>query len=154
MLQVYLTLAVALCLSTLGVYASALTGYGQGLGMIGFLICVPWMLATPPGPATLRKRRGLFAGAALSQGLLVAPLVRLALAVQPGVLFTALGATALLFACFSLAALLSPRRSYLYLGGILSSVLTTFMWMRLATWAFGGAALLWQVRKQRPEAGG
>lgn len=116
---------------------------------------------------------------AVPQGLLVAPLVRVALAVHPGVLFTAFGATACewweslaavapglaaaqaalrllavataqyqlavlpihrilpapatsvpagVFACFSAAALLSPRRSYLYLGGLLSSVLTTFMW--------------------------
>lgn len=125
------------------------------------------------------------------QGLLVAPLVRVALALHPGVLFTAFGATACecwagteavpgskavirwpvpasccprcsllgrewllarlllllassplplvrssppaagVFACFSAAALLSPRRSYLYLGGLLSSVLTTFMWCAL-----------------------
>lgn len=66
-LQVYITLTAALVLSTLGVYVSAATGFGQGLGMIGFMVCVPWMLATPATPDNLRKRRGLFAGAALSQ---------------------------------------------------------------------------------------
>ena len=50
-----------------------------------------------------------------------------------------------MFVCFSAAALLSPRRQYLYLGGILSSVLTTFMWMRLGTWVFGGSAALFQA---------
>jgi hypothetical protein len=49
------------------------------------------------------------------------------------------------FACFSAAALLSPRRQYVYLGGLLSSVLTTFMWMRLGTWVFGGGAALFQA---------
>ena len=92
--QVYMTLAVALALAAVGVYASAVTGYGQGLGMIGFLVSVPWMLATPANPANLRKRRALFGGAAVSQGLLLAPLVRATLALHPGVLFTAFGGTA------------------------------------------------------------
>ena len=50
-----------------------------------------------------------------------------------------------MFACFSAAALLSPRRHFFYLGGLLSSVLSTFMVMRLATWFFGGGALLFQA---------
>ena len=89
-----MTLAVALALAAVGVYASAVTGYGQGLGMIGFLVSVPWMLATPATPSNLRKRRTLFASAAVSQGLLLAPLVRATLALHPGVLFTAFGGTA------------------------------------------------------------
>lgn len=143
--QVYVTLALALCLSAAGVYASVLTGFGQGLGMLSFLISVPWMLSTPPRPDTLGKRRTLFGAAALSQGLLLAPLVRASLALHPGVLFTAFAGTAGVFACFSAAALLSPRRQYLFLGGLLSSVLSTFLLLRLATWAFGGAALLFEA---------
>lgn len=92
--QVYLTLAVALCLAAAGVYVSALTGFAQGLGMVGFVVSVPWMMSLPAVPATLRKRRALFGTAALSQGLLIAPLVRTALAVHPGVLFTAFAGTA------------------------------------------------------------
>lgn len=83
-----------MALAAAGVWASAVTGYGQGLGMLGFLVCVPWMISTPARPDTLRKRRSLFACAALSQGLLLAPLVRTALAVHPAVLFTAFGGTA------------------------------------------------------------
>lgn len=140
--QVYVTLALALCLSAAGVYACALTGFGQGLGILGFLISVPWMLSTPPRPDNLNKRRALFGAAAVSQGLLLAPIVRASLALHPGVLFTAFAGTAGVFACFSAAALLSPRRQYLFLGGLLSSVLSTFLLMRFATWAFGGRALL------------
>ncbi|KAI3425031.1 hypothetical protein D9Q98_008409 [Chlorella vulgaris] len=143
--EVYLTLAVALFLSAGGVYVSALTGFAQGLGMIGFLVSVPWMMSVPASPGTLRKRRMLFGTAAASQGLLVAPLVRSALALHPGVLFTAFAGTAGVFACFSAAALLSPRRQYLYLGGLLSSVLSTFMLMRVASFFFGGGALLFEA---------
>ncbi|KAL4419143.1 hypothetical protein ABPG77_002656 [Micractinium sp. CCAP 211/92] len=143
--QVYVTLALALCLSAAGVYASVLTGFGQGLGMLGFLVSVPWMLSTPPRPDTLGRRRALFGAAALSQGLLLAPIVRASLALHPGVLFIAFAGTAGVFACFSAAALLSPRRQYLFLGGLLSSVLSTFFLMRFATWAFGGGALLFEA---------
>lgn len=93
-MQVYLTLAVALCLSAAGVYVSAVTGFAQGLGILGFLVSVPWMMSVPSVPATLGKRRVLFGTAALSQGLLVAPLVRATLALHPGVLFTAFAGTA------------------------------------------------------------
>lgn len=92
--QVYVTLAVALGLAASGVYLSALTGYGQGLGMICFMVCVPWLVSTPAQPHNTNKRRALFAGAAVGQGLLLAPLVRTTLALNPGVLAAAFAGTA------------------------------------------------------------
>lgn len=61
------------------------------------------------------------------------------------VIVTALLGTTAVFACFSAAALLTQRRSYLYLGGLLSSAVSLFMTMRFATWIFGGRALLFEA---------
>lgn len=47
--------------------------------------------------------------------------------------------TAALFGSFSLAALMSRRRSYLYLGAGLSSAISTFAMIRLASWFFPAA---------------
>lgn len=69
----------------------------------------------------------------------------MALMVHPGVLFTGFMATAAIFACFSGAALLSRRRSWLYLGGALSSAISVFLMLRLGTWMFGGRALAFQA---------
>ena len=62
-------------------------------------------------------RYALLAGAAMSQGLTMGPLIGATLAVHPGLLLTALLATSAVFACFSGAAILSKRRSWLYLSG-------------------------------------
>lgn len=55
-------------------------------------------------------RYGLLAGCALCQGAILAPLVSAVLATHPGVLVAALVGTSAVFACFSLAALMSQRR--------------------------------------------
>jgi hypothetical protein len=57
----------------------------------------------------------------------------------------AFAGTALVFACFSVAALSARRRSYLFLGAALSSVLSTFMLMRLATMLVGGGRALFEA---------
>lgn len=61
------------------------------------------------------------------------------------VLLTAFLGTAAIFLCFSGAALLARRRSYLFLGGMLSSVLAVFATMRLVTWFTGGGAALFEA---------
>lgn len=73
------------------------------------------------------------------KGLTIAPLVDLTLNVDPAILVTAFLGTATIFACFSAFALVSKRREYFYLGGMLSSaVLGMFvvslvnMWLRSA----------------------
>ena len=62
-------------------------------------------------------RYALLGGAAFSQGLSVGPLVNAAINIDPSVVLTAFLGTSTVFACFSAAALVARRRSWLYLGG-------------------------------------
>ena len=55
------------------------------------------------------------------QGFSLGSLIELVLFVDPAILVTALLATTTVFVCFAGTALFAKRRSYLYLGGILSS---------------------------------
>ena len=66
----------------------------------------------------------LLGGAAFSQGATLGPLVGAVLAINPVLLLTAFAGTAAVFTCFSVSAMLSQRRTWLYLGGTLSSVRT------------------------------
>ena len=59
--------------------------------------------------------------ASARQGLSLGPLIDLVLRVDPSILVTALLATTTVFVCFAGTALFAKRRSYLYLGGVLSS---------------------------------
>eukprot|EP00884_Botryococcus_braunii_P005176 jgi/Botrbrau1/1465/Bobra.178_3s0022.1 len=143
--KVYLTLAGALLCSALGCYFNMLTGMGGLLAILGFIVCTTWLMMTQPVPSQLNKRYALLGGAAFSQGLTLGPLIDMVVNISPGIILTAFLATAAVFGCFSVASMLSKRRSYLYLGGMLTSVLTTFALMRFATWMFGGALLLYQA---------
>jgi FtsH-binding integral membrane protein len=55
------------------------------------------------------------------EGLGLAPIVEAMYYLNPNLLLSALLSTALIFVSFSVTALVSPRRSFLYLGGIISS---------------------------------
>lgn len=55
-----------------------------------------------------------------------------------------LGSTAI-FACFTGAALLAKRREYLFLGGILSSVMSTMLLMNIGSLFFGRGAFMFNV---------
>lgn len=71
-------------------------------GGTGSSLCLCTTLLVPvTGDFVWICRYSLLAGAAFSQGLTLGPLVSMALAVHPGVLFTAFLATAASFACFS-----------------------------------------------------
>lgn len=55
-----------------------------------------------------------------------------------------LGSTAI-FACFSGAALLAKRREYLFLGGILSSVISVMAMMQFGSLFFGRGVFMFNV---------
>eukprot|EP00161_Ancyromonas_sigmoides_P013583 TRINITY_DN34_c2_g3_i7.p2 TRINITY_DN34_c2_g3~~TRINITY_DN34_c2_g3_i7.p2 ORF type:complete len:280 (-),score=142.76 TRINITY_DN34_c2_g3_i7:61-822(-) len=71
-------------------------------------------------------------------GVSLGPLLALAGSVDPRIVPTALLGTASIFACFSLAAALGKRRSFLYLSGICSSMLAVLLVSRLVGMFSGG----------------
>jgi len=143
--KVYLTLAGTLLCAAVGVYLHLLWHLGGLLSIIGFIGCTLWLLATPPIPSEERKRLNLLGGAALCQGMTIGPLVEVGLDMDASLIFTALLSTSVVFACFTGAALLSRRRDYLFLGGVISSALSTLALLRLVSFFTGGGAAMFQL---------
>lgn len=140
--KVYATLAASLLVAAGGVYFNLLTGIGGWLTMLTFVGCVFMLASTPAQPEKLNKRYMLLAGAAFSQGASLGPLIGAALGMDAAIVLTAFLGTSALFACFSAAAMVSRRRSFLYLGGSLASAISILMVTRLATWIFPAARSL------------
>ncbi|CAI5730812.1 unnamed protein product [Hyaloperonospora brassicae] len=81
-----------------------------------------WLYTEPV--QNFRRRFGILMAISAAMGLSVSTLVAVALRVDASTLVFALLVTALVFTCFTASALIATRRSYLYLGGILSSALS------------------------------
>jgi len=121
LVKVYATLAGCLLVSAIGCYIHVTTlmgGTWSGLISFGLLL---WLMFTDARDEP--KRVGILMAFSLFEGLSVGPLVRYSIALNPSIVVTAfLGATTI-FACFTAAALLSQKRSLLYMGGFLGSAL-------------------------------
>uniref|UniRef100_A0A7S3VH78 Bax inhibitor 1 n=1 Tax=Dunaliella tertiolecta TaxID=3047 RepID=A0A7S3VH78_DUNTE len=116
--KVYVTLAMALGCCGLGATVLVLPSF---LALLGALGCSIALALTPATPQNLKKRYGFVAGFAISQGSLIAPLLELANIVDPSIVITGILCTAAIFACFTISALSTPRRTYMFLGGYLAS---------------------------------
>jgi len=68
-------------------------------------------------------RWGLLLGFGFFQGASLGGLILFALTIDPRIVLTAFVGTVIIFGCLTGSALLAKRRSYLYLGGFLSSAL-------------------------------
>ena len=73
-------------------------------------------------------------------------LIGLVAAINPEIIPTALLGTAVVFVCFSLAALYTHKRTFLYFGGILGTGMTVLMCLSIAN-IFMGSRLLFSVIK-------
>ncbi|KAK6920393.1 Bax inhibitor 1-related [Dillenia turbinata] len=141
--QVYLTLCCALISSAVGVYLHLLWNIGGLLTTLGFITSIFWLLSTPLYEQ--RKRVAILMSAALFEGASVGPLIDLAIRVDPSIILSAFVGTAVALGCFSAAAMLSRRREYLYLGGLLSSGLSILLWLHFAASIFGGSTAVFEV---------
>ncbi len=122
--QVYQALAMAVACAALGTLAHLRAGLGSqwwALGLIGLIFALH---STPNTPNNQTKRNALLAGFGFVQGLVLGPLVQAVLDIDPAIVLTAFVAAVAVFACFSLAAIYSERRSMLFLGGFLGSALS------------------------------
>ncbi|GLE10071.1 hypothetical protein PINS_up022066 [Pythium insidiosum] len=80
---------------------------------------------------TFTKRFAVLMMISAAMGLSLSALVALTLEVDPTILITAFLMTTTVFLCFTGSALLATRRSYLYLGGLLSSAMSTMLVMSI-----------------------
>lgn len=92
--QVYRVLALSLLICAVGVWLNAQAPWTAGLGAIGALISTPWLLLTPTRADTRPRRRQLLGAVALSQGMVIGPLVNASLAIAPVIVLAAVLATA------------------------------------------------------------
>ncbi len=77
-------------------------------------------------------------------GLGLGPLMDYVILVDPTIIPTAFLSTCVIFGCFSLSAMLSDHRKWLYLGGTLMSFMSLLILMSIIN-LFIGSKLLFQV---------
>jgi len=130
--SVYMTLTVTVASAALGAFVNHFLHIGNFLTTICALMLLLWFKFTPYDPTKFQiQRAGLLLSFAFFQGASLAPLLNFVVSLKdgPSLIIQALGATTAIFACFSASALLSQRRSWLYLSGFLSSGLSTLLWI-------------------------
>jgi len=130
LLKVYLTLACTVLSAGVGCLLHVTYNLGGLLSVLCTFALLTWLYFEQDQT----KRLGILNGFAMAQGISIGPLVSLVLTLDSGTELIAkafLGA-AIVFGCFSASALFAPRRSYLYLYGVLSSALLLMSYMALA----------------------
>jgi len=134
--KTYATLALTTFCAFLGVLAHLMWGIG---GLISALscFCLMYLLASDPDKSNVNKRLALISGFGFFQGVSLGPLVNAALVIDPSVLIVAFLATTTIFVCFSINAVFSERRSWFFLSGLLSSVLSYLVLLGFLNIFFG-----------------
>jgi len=136
--RVYSTLGVAMAIAALGCYAHIAYGVGgvaTQLVSLGSLMGLAFLNANDPH--TLYQRYGCLAAFSFCSGAALGPITNLALILNPGVILSAFLSTCAVFTCFTVSALITQRRTYMFLGGYLASAVMAFMVLRLSAWLTG-----------------
>jgi FtsH-binding integral membrane protein len=137
--KVYSTLTVALMFAAIGSAVHLFYRAGGLLSLLGSIAAIMWLALTPPTQENTPKRVGILFGFAFLKGLTIGPLIATAIKVDPSIVPTAFLGTASVFGCFSACAIFAERRSFLYLGGLLSSALSLMFTMSLINIFIGSA---------------
>lgn len=124
--RVYSSFALCMLVAAAGAYANVVFGFLQGnfLTFAGTLGTMLWLMFTPHNYENEKKRLAILAAFAFFSGCGLGPILNLCIAVNPSIIPTAFLGTAVIFTCFTLSALYSKNRSFLFLGGVLMSALT------------------------------
>uniref|UniRef100_A0A5K3F0F6 Bax inhibitor 1 n=2 Tax=Mesocestoides corti TaxID=53468 RepID=A0A5K3F0F6_MESCO len=139
--NVYSLLSVGLIAATIGAYVFTFSPFIQtyafGLLLLSALASIAsccYIMFTQHTESQLWNRVVAFLIFTFSSGIGLGPLVNFAIHVNPSTLPAALLGTAIIFVAFSLASLLTRKRYFVYLGGILGTaigVISTFGLMNI-----------------------
>jgi FtsH-binding integral membrane protein len=143
--NVYSCLLIATLCATLGVFLSmhGWLNYPR-LAIFGSIITTIWLFTIDFNARTQMKCFALMSATALFTGIYLSPLINLAIAVDPQIVMTAFLLTTTIFVCFTLSALLTQKRTYLYLGGLLGTGTSVMLLLSLMN-IFGRSQLIFNV---------
>jgi FtsH-binding integral membrane protein len=143
--NVYTCLLVTTLCATLGVYLS-MAGWLNypRLAIFASIITSVWLFAIDFNARTQMKCFALMSATALFTGIYLSPLINLAIDIDPQIVVTAFLLTTTIFVCFTLSALLTQKRTYLYLGGLLGTGTSIMLLLSLMN-IFGRSQLIFNV---------
>nr|AXY94781.1 bax inhibitor 1 [Galleria mellonella] len=130
--NVYGTLTMTCGAATAGVFVDMYTRFQAGFlsAIIGAGLML-MLIATPDNGKNTSLRLGYLLGFGLTSGMSMGPLLEYVSIVDPSIIVTALLGTTVVFVCFSVAAMLADRGSWLFLGGTLMTLFTSMSLMTL-----------------------
>ncbi|PZC84451.1 bax inhibitor 1 [Helicoverpa armigera] len=130
--NVYGTLMMTCGAALGGVYVDMYTWFQAGIlsAIVGAGLML-MLIATPDNGKNTNLRLGYLLGFGLTSGMSLGPLLEYVSFVDPSIIVTALLGSTLVFVCFSIAAMLADRGSWLFLGGTLMTLLTSMSLMTL-----------------------
>ncbi|XP_026757913.2 probable Bax inhibitor 1 [Galleria mellonella] len=130
--NVYGTLTMTCGAATAGVFVDMYTRFQAGFlsAIIGAGLML-MLIATPDNGKNTSLRLGYLLGFGLTSGMSMGPLLEYVSIVDPSIIVTALLGTTIVFVCFSVAAMLADRGSWLFLGGTLMTLFTSMSLMTL-----------------------
>lgn len=139
--KVYMALFATMMAAALGVYVNIIYHF-QGsficlFGSIGILMYMHY----DRNKEDILRRTALLCAFGFLKGVGIGSLVEVALHMDPSIVIISTLGTMIVFACFSLSALLAQRRSYLYLGGMISSMMSLVFFASLGNLFFHNALL-------------
>ncbi|EFO18358.2 bax inhibitor I [Loa loa] len=126
---VYGTLALGLIAATFGALLHLFIDFlhDNFFLLFGSVLLMVAILKTPHTVYNERKRFGYFIAFCALSGVGSGPVIEKALVVDPSTILTAFLAAAVVFSCFTMAALYAPSTKFLHLGGIITSGLFFIM---------------------------
>ncbi|GAA5803582.1 hypothetical protein HPULCUR_009065 [Helicostylum pulchrum] len=132
LVNVYLTLAAMCAIAAAGSQVGEYLGpNGSTLGSLGAIGSVTMFRFTS---INSRRRWALLALYSVFSGIAISAFIAFFLNMDPSgnIIFLALSSSVLIFLGFSLSAVMSERRSMLYVGAFASSALGILLWLSLA----------------------
>lgn len=145
LVRVYACLTATTFCASIGAVIHLLGVFEAGLlsafGSIGLAL---YLTFATDDPKTFYTRLAMLMGFGFLTGNSIGPLLDLVIAIEPQVVVTALIGTMVVFISLSCSALLAERGSFLFLGGIFMSILSTMTLFGLAN-IFIQSQILYQV---------
>jgi FtsH-binding integral membrane protein len=128
--NVYVCLALTMLSAAAGAMAFFILNMQLAIvSVLGSIILIFALMATPHTPENVPKRLGFLCGIGGFTGFSLGPLLAAVANIDPSIIPTAFLASCAIFGSLSLAALLAERRSMLFLGGFLLSGLNMLVMM-------------------------